>query len=101
MLMKASSQSLTEQLAGRFAGLLQRRAAIRAGAGTPLDRSIVLFGSAFAVGYARVNEGRVLPGVDVGGVEGVPAGGQADDERKTSTLSTAMMTNRIHAIADA
>jgi vancomycin resistance protein YoaR len=30
--------------------------------------AIVLFGSAFAVGYARVNEGRVLPGVDVGGV---------------------------------
>src|SRR5687768_1875630 len=31
--------------------------------------AIALFGSAFAVGYARVNEGRVLPGVDVGGVE--------------------------------
>lgn len=30
--------------------------------------AIALFGSAFAVGYARVNEGRVLPGVDVGGV---------------------------------
>jgi vancomycin resistance protein YoaR len=30
--------------------------------------AIGLFGSAFAVGYARVNEGRVLPGVDVGGV---------------------------------
>jgi vancomycin resistance protein YoaR len=30
--------------------------------------AITLFGSAFAVGYARVNEGRVLPGVDVGGV---------------------------------
>ena len=30
--------------------------------------AVVLFGSAFAVGYARVNEGRVLPGVDVGGV---------------------------------
>lgn len=30
--------------------------------------AIALFGSAFAVGYARVNEDRVLPGVDVGGV---------------------------------
>lgn len=30
--------------------------------------AVVLFGAAFAVGYARVNEGRVLPGVDVGGV---------------------------------
>jgi vancomycin resistance protein YoaR len=30
--------------------------------------AIILFGSAFAVGYARVNEGHVLPGVDVGGV---------------------------------
>jgi vancomycin resistance protein YoaR len=31
--------------------------------------AVTLFGSAFAVGYARVNEDRVLPGVDVGGVE--------------------------------
>ena len=30
--------------------------------------AVVLFGSAFAVGYARVNDGHVLPGVDVGGV---------------------------------
>ena len=31
--------------------------------------AIVLFGAAFAIGYARMNEGRVLPGVDVGGVD--------------------------------
>ena len=30
--------------------------------------AIAIFGAAFAVGYARVNEGRILPGVDVGGV---------------------------------
>ncbi|MEA2677379.1 MAG: hypothetical protein QOJ81_1520 [Chloroflexota bacterium] len=30
--------------------------------------AVMLFGAAFAVGYARVNEGRVLPGVDVAGV---------------------------------
>ena len=30
--------------------------------------SILTFGAAFAVGYARVNEGRILPGVDVAGV---------------------------------
>ncbi len=31
--------------------------------------AIILFGAAFAIGYARMNEGRVLPGVDVGGVD--------------------------------
>lgn len=30
--------------------------------------AVVLFGAAFAVGYARVNEGRIMPGVDVAGV---------------------------------
>lgn len=30
--------------------------------------AVAIFGAAFAVGYARVNEGRILPGVDVGGV---------------------------------
>jgi vancomycin resistance protein YoaR len=30
--------------------------------------AVVMFGAAFAVGYARVNEGRILPGVNVGGV---------------------------------
>ena len=30
--------------------------------------AILTFGAAFAVGYARVNEGRILPGVDVNGV---------------------------------
>ncbi|MDL2335734.1 MAG: peptidoglycan binding domain-containing protein, partial [Chloroflexota bacterium] len=30
--------------------------------------AFVLFGAAFAVGYALVNEGRIMPGVDVGGV---------------------------------
>jgi vancomycin resistance protein YoaR len=30
--------------------------------------AILTFGAAFAVGYARVNEGRILPGVDVAGV---------------------------------
>ena len=30
--------------------------------------AVALFGAAFSVGYARVNEGRVMPGVDVGGV---------------------------------
>lgn len=31
--------------------------------------AILMFGAAFAVGYARMNEGRVLPGVDVAGVD--------------------------------
>ena len=31
--------------------------------------AIILFSAAFAIGYARMNEGRVLPGVDVGGVD--------------------------------
>src|ERR671920_2336249 len=30
--------------------------------------ALVVFGAAFAIGYARMNEGRVLPGVTVGGV---------------------------------
>ena len=30
--------------------------------------AVMIFGAAFAVGYARVNEGRIMPGVDVGGV---------------------------------
>jgi vancomycin resistance protein YoaR len=30
--------------------------------------AIALFGASFAVGYARMNEGRVVPGVDVGGI---------------------------------
>ncbi len=30
--------------------------------------AMAIFGAAFAVGYARVNEGRILPGVDVAGV---------------------------------
>ena len=30
--------------------------------------ALLTFGAAFAVGYARVNEGRILPGVDVNGV---------------------------------
>ncbi|MEP7360140.1 MAG: VanW family protein [Chloroflexota bacterium] len=30
--------------------------------------AVAIFGAAFAVGYARVNEGRILPGVDIGGV---------------------------------
>jgi vancomycin resistance protein YoaR len=30
--------------------------------------AIAIFGASFAVGYARVHEGRILPGVDVGGV---------------------------------
>ncbi|MGI8928438.1 MAG: VanW family protein [Candidatus Limnocylindrales bacterium] len=30
---------------------------------------IIVFSAAFAVGYARMNDGRVLPGVDVAGVE--------------------------------
>ena len=30
--------------------------------------AIILFSAAFAIGYARMNEGRVLPGVDVAGV---------------------------------
>jgi vancomycin resistance protein YoaR len=31
--------------------------------------ALVVFGAAFAIGYARMNEGRVLPGVTVGGVD--------------------------------
>lgn len=31
--------------------------------------AILMFGAAFAVAYARMNEGRVLPGVDVAGVD--------------------------------
>ena len=30
--------------------------------------AILVFGAAFAIGYGRVNEGRILPGVDVAGV---------------------------------
>jgi vancomycin resistance protein YoaR len=30
--------------------------------------AIVVFGASFGVGYARIHDGRVLPGVDVGGV---------------------------------
>src|SRR6187455_1161495 len=30
--------------------------------------AIVVFAASFAVGYGRVNQGKVLPGVDVGGV---------------------------------
>ena len=30
--------------------------------------AIALFGASFAVGYARMNEGRVVPGVDVAGI---------------------------------
>jgi vancomycin resistance protein YoaR len=30
--------------------------------------AIALFGASFAVGYARMNEGRVIPGVDVAGI---------------------------------
>ncbi len=30
--------------------------------------AVVLFGASFAVGYARINEGRVIPGVDVAGI---------------------------------
>ena len=31
--------------------------------------ALIVFGAAFAIGYARMNEGRVLPGVTVGGVD--------------------------------
>ena len=31
--------------------------------------AIIVFGAAFAVGYARMNDGRVLPGVEVAGVD--------------------------------
>ena len=31
--------------------------------------ALIVFGAAFAIGYARMNDGRVLPGVSVGGVD--------------------------------
>src|ERR671923_2405089 len=31
--------------------------------------ALIVFGAAFAIGYARMNDGRVLPGVSVGGID--------------------------------
>ncbi len=59
--------------------------------------SIIVFGAAFAVGYARIHDGRVLPGVDVGGVDLAGLNRQAAESKLRHTLpSLATGTLAVH-----
>src|SRR5918994_322033 len=48
--------------------------------------ALILFGAAFAIGYARMNEGRVLPGVTVGGVDIAGLGRTAAEAKLRQSL---------------
>lgn len=65
--------------------------------------SILVFGAAFAVGYARMHEGRVLPGVDVGGVALAGLNRQAAENKLRHTLpslATGNLTVHLGAAQD-
>jgi len=62
--------------------------------------AIIAFAAAFAIGYARMNEGRVLPGVDVGGVDLAGLSRSAAEAKLRSSLPSLSNGDLTVAVAD-
>src|SRR5688500_12699368 len=65
--------------------------------------AIIVFGASFAVGYARMNDGRVLPGIEVAGVDlaGLtPAAAAAKLRQSLPSLGSGELDVRVAGVQD-